>query len=349
MTTNLTFIEGAYLRDVLDQPRTIRDTTSVLWTSQELNHFAKRVSPGSYQRVVLTGMGGSFHVLNPLYLKLVELGFSVVMAETSELIYFMPRLLNDRTLLVVVSQSGRSAEIIRLLDREGERPTILGVTNDVTSPLAQKSDVVAVILAGAEASVSCKTTTASLAALAWIGDCISGRDLHQTKEHLDLAAQLVEQYLALWRTHVEALGQELQSVRHLFVAGRGSSLAATGIGGMIMKEAAHFHSEGLGSAALRHGPFEMLNEDCFVMVFAGDTHVEPLHRKLVEDVRQTGAKAVLVGPDAESAPFRLPAVCKETRPIVEMIPLQMVSFALAAIVGHDAGKFERIGKVTTSE
>jgi len=349
MVTNLTFIEGAYLQDVLDQPRTIRDTASTLKTSQKLNRFAQGLSPKAYQRIVLTGMGGSFHILNPLYLKLVELGFPVVMAETSELIYFTPRLLNDRTLLVVVSQSGRSAETIRLLDLEGERPTILGVTNDVTSPLAEKSDILAVIRAGAEASVSCKTTTGSLAALAWIADCIGGTDLQQTGKDIEHAALIVEEYLANWRTHVEALGQQLQGVRHLFVAGRGSSLAATGIGGMIMKEAAHFHSEGLGSAALRHGPFEMLSDDCFVIVLAGDTHVEPLHKKLVEDVRKTGAKAVLVGTDTESAPFRLPAVRKEMRPIMEMIPLQMVSFALAAIAGREAGKFERIGKVTSSE
>jgi glucosamine--fructose-6-phosphate aminotransferase (isomerizing) len=126
-------------------------------------------------------------------------------------------------------------------------------------------------------------------------------------------------------------------------------MAAVGIGGMIMKEAAHFHSEGLGSAAFRHGPFEMLNEDCFVMVFAGDAHVESLHKKLVEDVRRTCARARLVGTDAEFPACRLPAINKEVRPILEMIPLQMVSFALASIGGREAGKFDHIGKVTTSE
>jgi len=343
-------IEGPYLRDVLDQPRTIRDTAIALETSNELNQFAQDLSPQKYQRIVLTGMGGSFHILNPLYLKLVELGFPVVMAETSELIYFTPQLLNDRTLLVVVSQSGRSAEIVRLLlERNGERPTILGVTNDVTSPLAEKSDILAVIKAGPEASVSCKTTTGSLAALAWIADGISGTNLEHTKSDLDQAALAVEKYLTHWRTHVEALGKELKNVHHLFVAGRGSSLAATGIGGMIMKEAAHFHSEGLGSAALRHGPFEMLSKDCFVIVLAGDPHVELLHRGLVDDACKTGAKAVLVGTETEFPAFRLPAVRKELRPIIEMIPLQMVSLALAAIAGREAGKFERIGKVTSSE
>jgi len=115
MTENLPFIEGAYLQDVLDQPRAIRDTASALASAHEVNQFAKGLRPGSYQKIVLTGMGGSLHVLNPLYLKLVELGFVVVMAETSELVHFMPRLLDDSTLLIVVSQSGRSAEIVRLL------------------------------------------------------------------------------------------------------------------------------------------------------------------------------------------------------------------------------------------
>jgi glutamine---fructose-6-phosphate transaminase (isomerizing) len=347
---NHTFIEGPYLRDILDQPRAIRDTLTSLANSQTLNDFIKSLSPASYQRIVLTGMGGSFHILNPLYLKMVDLGYPVVMAEASELIYFMPHLLTTkRTLLIVVSQSGRSAEIIRLLDHYGERPTILAVTNDVSSPLAKRSDVVATIQAGSEASVSCKTTTASLAALAWIGSLIDGKDSRSTQRDLDLAVAAVEHYLMGWRTHAEFLTREFTGVRHLFVTGRGASLAATGLGGMIMKEAAHFHSEGLGSAAFRHGPFEMLSEDCFVMVFVGDPQVELLHKRLVEDVRQTGAKSALVGTDAELEAFRLPAVSKQIRPIVEMLPLHMASLALAAIAGREAGKFDRIDKVTASE
>ncbi len=93
----------------------------------------------------------------------------------------------------------------------------------------------------------------------------------------------------------------------------------------------------------------MLDKNCCVLVLAGDAHVEPLHNKLVEDVRETGAKALLVGTAAESEEFRLPELSSETRPIAEMIPLQMVSLALATIGGREPGKFERISKVTTSE
>jgi glucosamine--fructose-6-phosphate aminotransferase (isomerizing) len=118
---------------------------------------------------------------------------------------------------------------------------------------------------------------------------------------------------------------------------------------MLMKETAHFHAEGMGSAAFRHGPFEMLREDCFVLAFAGDPAVAPLNKLLVEDVRRTGARGEIIGLNAESPALRLPAVDPAIRPIVEMLPLHMVSLALAALDGREAGKFERIAKVTTDE
>lgn len=342
-------IEGAYWRDILDQPRAVRETVTSLTNSLPLDNLVKDLSVEKFRSIVLTGMGGSFQVLHPIYLKLIEQGFPVLMAETSELVHFMPRLLNPRTLLIAVSQSGRSAEIVRLLSKSGEGPTIVGVTNDSTSPLAVKSKVAVLIQAGPEASVGCKTATASLAALEWLGDSLCGKDLRGTRDRLEQAAPAMEQYLSHWRAHVEALRAKLRDIRHFFVTGRGTSLAATGIGGLIMKEAAHFHSEGVSSAALRHGPFEMLSEGSFVLVFSGDPVAEPFNAGLVRDIRRTGARAELAGRDAESAVFRLPIVPDEIRPILEMLPVQMISLALAAIVGREAGKFERLDKVTEVE
>ena len=349
MSASHTIIEGPYLQDILDQPRAIRDTLAALAKAERLNDFVKNLVPSSYEQIVLTGMGGSYLVLYPLYLKLVELGFPARMAETSELLHFMPSLLNSRTLLMVASQSGRSGEILRLLQHKADGPTILAITNDAAAPLAKQADVLALIQAGPEASGACKTTTATLAALTWIGDSLNTRHFSATYDQIQQVVPAVTEYLAHWRDHVASLCQELYGFRHLFITGRGTSLPAAGIGGMLMKETAHFHAEGLGSAAFRHGPFEMLNKECFVLVFAGDAVVESLNRSLVEDVRRTGAKAELVGPDRDIRAFRLPQVETEVRPIVEMLPLQMVSLSLAALSSREAGKFERIEKVTTEE
>ena len=349
MFNSCTIIEGPYLQDILDQPRAIRDTLSALAHSEKLNDFIQNLSPSSYNQIVLTGMGGSFLILYPLYLKLLESGFPARMAETSELLHFMPSLLNSRTLLIVASQSGRSGEILRLLKNGADGPKILAITNDASSPLAKQADELALIQAGPEASGACKTTTATLTALSWIGDSLNTRKSSATYNLIQQVVPAVEKYLTQWKDHVASLIPEMRGFRHLFITGRGRSLPAAGIGGMLMKETAHFHAEGLGSAAFRHGPFEMLNSDCFVLVFAGDQVVEALNRSLVDDVRKTGAKSELVSSNTNFQAFRVPQVATEVRPIVEMLPLQMVSLALAALAGREAGRFERIEKVTTDE
>ena len=345
----MVIIEGDYLRDILDQPRALRETLAALKASPSLVGIVDAIKAKDYDQLVLTGMGGSHLVLYPLFLNLTKLGLPVRMAETSELIHFMPQLIDARNLLLVVSQSGRSGEIVRLVSEKANRPKILAITNDATSPLAIEADVAAVIRAGPEASGACKTTTATLLALAMLGRLLPTKDSDAAHSPFEEVASVVEAYLRSLKAHVTELSEHLRGSRHLFITGRGSSLPAAGIGGMLMKETAHFHSEGMGSAAFRHGPFEMLNRDCFVLVLEGDSAVASLNTSLVADVRSTGAKAELIGPSAELAAFRLPEVSTEIRPVLEMLPLQMVSLALAALDGREAGKFERIGKVTTEE
>ena len=117
---------------------------------------------------VLTGMGSSFHALHPLHVRLIGRGIWSTLVETSELIHHQLELLGPGTLLVVVSQSGRSAETVRLLEAKSGSP-VVGVTNTAGSPLATAADATVFTRAGEEASVSCKTYVAALLALAWLG------------------------------------------------------------------------------------------------------------------------------------------------------------------------------------
>jgi glutamine---fructose-6-phosphate transaminase (isomerizing) len=349
MPVDLNLIEGAYLTDLLDQPQALRRTVDGLEESAALQKFAQALGRGDYKRVVLTGMGSSLHALHPIHLALCQSGIPSKIVETSELALYMGRLLDDRTLLVVVSQSGQSAETIRLLGlTAGTVPTI-GVTNTPVSPLAEKSDAVVLTHAGEESTVSCKTYVATLVALEWLSAVLRGADLVQTREQLQQAAPTAESYLGRYRSHVVSLVTTLQGIRHVFVAGRGASLATTGQAGLILKESAHFPAEGMSAAAFRHGPFEMLGQHIFLLVFSGDAVSSRLNQRLVDDVCSAGGRAVLVSEDAADQVFRLPHVPPSVRPVVEMLPVQMMSLALAALTGHHAGQFERSSKITTIE
>src|SRR5512147_67856 len=130
MNPFLRIVEGSYLRDILDQPRALERTLARLEVTSALEGIARRAREGERSRVVLTGMGSSHLGLVPLQVRLVEAGLAPVTVEASELLHYQRALLDDRALLVLVSQSGRSAEILRLLDLvRGRGVATLAVTN----------------------------------------------------------------------------------------------------------------------------------------------------------------------------------------------------------------------------
>src|SRR5262249_46562360 len=128
-----------------------------------------------WKRVVLTGMGSSYHAFHPFNLTLIDCGLTPVLMETSELVHYGNSLLDHETLVVVAWQSGRSAEVLRLLAVNKHAP-MLGITNTADSPLARACDRTLLLQAGPEATVSCKTYVATILLLQWLAALVRGED-----------------------------------------------------------------------------------------------------------------------------------------------------------------------------
>jgi glucosamine--fructose-6-phosphate aminotransferase (isomerizing) len=342
-------IENDYLRDILDQPRALEDTFHGLSVPNGFPPILERLRRDEFRRIVLTGMGSSFHALYPLCGLLTAHGYTAVMAETSELVHYLATLLDPRTLIIAVSQSGRSAEIVHLLDKNERRARIIAITNTDDNPLALQADAVFLTRAGEEFSVSCKTYVTALMALHQVGALLSNTNTEQTASELETAARSVANYLQSWRNHAIELAGCLEGVRHLFLVGRGPSLAAVGTGALIIKESVHYHAEGMSSAAFRHGPLEMVSKETFVVVLAGEDRTRALNLRLLEDIRRKGGRGELLGGDAALPALRIPAVPESVLPVLEFLPLEMVTLALAAQSGTEAGRFSLASKITTTE
>lgn len=340
--------QGAYFRDLMFQPQALRKTYEWLGQKGLWAQVSAVVGSRAWRRIVLTGMGSSFHTLHPLNLALISAGKTPVMMETSELIHYGMALCDEETLIVAVSQSGRSAETVRLLDLN-EKSTLIGVTNTQDSPLALRADIAIKTQAGDEFSVSCKTYVAGMLALQWLAELFCGSDEADTLSRLAPAAELAETYLKSWPAHCATLADKLQGMNHLFFVGRGSSLAAVGTGGLIVKEADHFHAEGMSSAAFRHGPMEMLQPDMFTAVFDGDAATQALNRRLTDELTARAAACARIGVKADFSPFLLPNCDPLLRPIVELLPVEMVTLALAMLSDREAGYFEFATKITATE
>lgn len=348
-TRSYQIVEGSYVRDILDQPRALHDTYLHLDLPSGLSALAKDLQEGRFRRVVLTGMGSSLHGLYPLVLRLHAAGYTALQIETSELVHYMRSLIVPESLFIVVSQSGQSAEVVRLLQIINGTAPVLAITNTEDSPLAKGADVTLLTQAGPEFSVSVKTYVTALMMMEFVGAALCLSDADKTARQLGEAEALVAAYLQNWQRHVWELADHFDGIQQLFLVGRGPSLAAAGTGALILKESSRFHAEGMSSAAFRHGPMEMLSSETFVAVFDGEEQTLELNRRLLADIRSQAGRAEGIGAQTAIEALRLPPSPSMVRPILEILPVQMMTLALNARAGTEAGCFSFATKITTVE
>src|SRR3954452_17270959 len=137
---DLNVIRGRYLSDILSQPEALRATLRGLQHTGVFDEITGACHADRFARVVLTGMGSSYFGLHPLSIELGARGWTPLMVETSELIHYYPQLLAPSTLVIAVSQSGESVEMVRMLEQNAGKATVIGVTNHADSALAREAN-----------------------------------------------------------------------------------------------------------------------------------------------------------------------------------------------------------------
>jgi glutamine---fructose-6-phosphate transaminase (isomerizing) len=339
-----------YLADILAQPTAIRDALAGFEASR-LKDAAERLCMGKLDRVVIAGMGTSLSGSLPAWQTLVDSGIAAWCLDASELLHTSPALITPRTLLWLVSQSGRSAEILALLE-SGCRPGYVLVTaNDETSPAARKADSWIPMSAGIESTVATKTYLNTLVINRLAALALAGKTAEEAVRQATAASEAAAAYLSRWEYHVDELGGRIPAVGKLVVTGRGISLASAETAGLILKESAKVAAQGLSSAQFRHGPLELADPTLTLLVFEGEGAAIPLNRKLVRDAAAYGAQAFLVtSGEGEGQPtIECPSAEGIGLPIAEILPIQMLSMVLARRNGFEPGAFRHSGKITGNE
>ena len=341
-----------YILNILEQPAALQSALAG-FSADSLAPLADRLQSGEFSRLILTGMGSSHNAAYPAWLKLTALPIPVLHLNTAELLHYGRGLLDGRTLLWMNSQSGRSAEVVRLLEDLKDQPPafLLSLTNDLESPLARSADLVVPLLAGPEATVSTKTYINTLALLLLAAARLIGADWQLLSRQMQAAAAALQAYLADWEAQVAVLDGLLGEVDQLVILGRGASMAAAWNGALIQKEAAKFQSEALNAADFRHGPLEMVSPRLTALVLQGDGRTADLNRALALEILQYGGKAFWLADqtDGRIPSILLPQVAQAVRPLVEIAPLQLLSILLARRAGLVPGAFRYVGKITLQE
>lgn len=341
-----------YIKDILAQPEALRLALEN-FDGDLLAELQGKLVRNEFDRILITGMGASYNAAYPAYLHLTNLGLPVILVNAAELLHYSPDLISSRSLLWLNSQSGRSIELVRLLDRIKSQPpaAILATVNDISSPLANEADLCLPIYAGQEATVSTRTYLNMLLINLLAAVVLLGGELQTTKRKFQLAAVRMQEYLTHWQAAVAELDSRLGTVKNLFFLGRGASLAAVWNGSLINKEAAKCAFEGMNSADFRHGPLELVSADLTAMVFEGAARTARLNRELALEIVRLGGRAFWLSqkPDSELPTLRLPEVDEIALPLVEILPLQMLTLLMAQRQGVEAGQFRHVQKITQRE
>jgi len=337
-----------YIRDILSQPDTLRAALD-----QYSKTALETIRLSEFDRIILSGMGSSYNAAYPALIELSKQSVPVQLANASELLHSLSGMIGTRSLLWLNSQSGRSAELVHLLERIQPAPPacLLTFVNDLSSPMGQRANVCIPIHAGEEATVSTKTYTNMLAVNLLAAIQLTGGDVETAILEMRAAADAMETYLSAREYHVDELDGMLGDFKQLYIIGRGSSMCTVWNGSLNNKEAAKCSFEGLHAADFRHGPLEVIEAGSTAIIFAGTGPGPAMNRALAREIALYGGNVIWVdsSADVEFPTLHLPVTSERTLPLLEILPMQILTLVMARRKGIEAGQFRYINKITTTE
>lgn len=315
---------------------------------EPIRQVASRIVEDRPRFVLLAARGTSDHAaLLAKYLIETRIGLPVGLVSPSTLTVYGSQPDYSDVLWISVSQSGGSPDLVESASRAGAAGALtLAVTNAPGSPLAEASSEHVDVCAGPERAVAAtKSYTAQLLALWLLVDAWAGGDGSSAAAVPDAASAVVERADGL------RVASRYRFVERLVTTGRGFAYPTAREAALKLMETSYLAAHAFSSADLMHGPLAMIDEDRPVIAVVpygeGGAAMQPVLDRLAE----SGADLLVVG-DRERAPSAADAVWLPTdlrediAPVVQIIPLQQLAYAMAIARGYDPDAPRGLRKVT---
>src|SRR5215212_3096013 len=356
------------LKEIFEQPQTMCNTIRGRLLMEEgmaklggLNLSDEDLL--KFDNVVITACGTSWHSALIGEHMIEELARIPVEVEYASEFRYRNPIINERTLCIVISQSGETADTLAAM-REAQRrgARAIGIVNVVGSTIARESDGGIYIHAGPEIGVaSTKAFTSQVVALALFTlklarlkdlSIIRGRELIAALQALP--AQI--QQMLDRADEIESLAEEFKRASNFLYLGRGYNFAAALEGALKLKEISYIHAEGYPAAEMKHGPIALIDEMMPVVFIAPHDSV---FDKVVSNVQEVSArKGRVIALTSQQEPslagklmyeFRVPRTIDMLNPVLAAIPLQLLSYYIAVKRGCNVDQPRNLAKSVTVE
>ncbi len=365
------------LKEIYEQPRAVRETVEgriSLDTGRVFLDDMKNLTEADFRRftsIKIAACGTSWHAGLAGKYMIEELArMSVEVDYASEFRYRDP-VLDENTLLLVISQSGETADTIAALREVNERGgKVLSICNVQGSMITREADGTILTHAGPEIGVaSTKAFTSQMIALyllgLYLGQLRGTLTPEQSKAHAQQLAELPVKMEHLLNNSdaIEELSKEFFRCTDFLYLGRGINFPVSLEGALKLKEISYIHAEGYPAGEMKHGPNALIDERLPVMFIntreegnrASELRYEKTHSNIVEVKAREGiVLSVLTEGDTMSSVvsdhvIEIPASSDLLTPILSVIPLQLLAYHIAVRRGCDVDQPRNLAKSVTVE
>ena len=355
------------LKEIMEQPRAVKSTIEPRIRDGRIVPDDFDMTPEEFARfnkIMITGCGSAYHagfVGKYIIESLCRLPVEVDIA--SELRYREP-MADERTLLIVISQSGETADTIAALrECKALGAHVLAIVNVVGSTIAKLADNVLYTHAGPEIAVATtKGYTTQLAALnlfaVWAADKLGRIDEKRYAQLVDAMRAIPSQIQRAidLNPNIYELARRYHDNNSLFFIGRNIDYAACLEGSLKLKEISYIHSEAYAAGELKHGTIALIDKGRLVIALCCQERLFDKMMSNIEEVKARGAKVLGVATEGSRRIFSeaddvisVPAAEPLFVAAAEAVPLQLFAYYVARENGCDIDKPRNLAKSVTVE
>jgi glucosamine--fructose-6-phosphate aminotransferase (isomerizing) len=304
--------------------------------------------------VVFTGMGSSLYAAYPAQTYLTSRGIRALIWETGELVDHHRKLLGPETLVVAISQSGETGEVLRLPEALPKKQGFVAVCNTESSSLARRAALLLPMMAGRGAPVGTKTYTCSVAVLMYLAVAIGRQPPNPLTQALIHAIEAQERILDRREEIAPPSLEFFDDPHYVALLARGADLATAHQGALLFKEVVKMGAEAMSAAQFRHGPMEIINPLHRYFIFARQKEAGRKRGagddlfKLAADIRQHGGRVLLYSDTPIADLTNVWQVAVEPirmglGTLVDTVHVQLLVHDLALRAGLEPGRFRFAG------
>ncbi len=358
------------LKEIHEQPRALIDTFRGIYSLENETFNLENMKIGldwlkRIKKISIIACGTSWHaaLVGRYYLEELA-GIPTEVDIASEFRYRNP-LVDDATLLVAISQSGETADTlagVRIARDRGAK--VLSVCNVFESSLTRLSDGVAYTHAGPEIAVaSTKAFTTQLAALLlialFLGREVTGKlgreETTELYQALTEVPSLMREILKEEES-IKKIARKLKDFRDFLYLGRGLNFPIALEGALKLKEISYIHAEGYPAGEMKHGPIALINPQMPVVFVVPSDRLMPKVLGNMEEVLARDGQVISVATrgtrevlDKSTYAIEIPPVAPMLEPILTVVPLQLLAYHVADLLGTDVDQPRNLAKSVTVE